>query len=120
VASTKNLPFRNRLGFAISGFVSALRSENSFKVHVAATIAVLAALIWLRPQALWWAIAILTIMAVLALELVNTAIEKLADHLHPENHPEIKIVKDCAAAAVLIASIGALAIAAALAYELLG
>ena len=49
---------------------------------------------------------------VIAAELINTALEHLVDHLHPEQHPRIKIVKDCAAAAVLILSIGALWVAA--------
>ena len=44
---------------------------------------------------------------VLGLELVNTALEHLADHLHPETHAEIRIAKDCAAAAVLVASAAA-------------
>ena len=48
---------------------------------------------------------------VIAAELINTALEHLADHLHPEQHPRIKIVKDCAAAAVLILSAGALWVA---------
>jgi diacylglycerol kinase (ATP) len=61
----------------------------------------------------------LTVVLVLAVELVNTAIEGLADHLHPEQHPSIKVVKDCAAAAVLVAALGALGVAAAFVYELL-
>lgn len=48
---------------------------------------------------------------VIAAELINTALEHLVDHLHPEAHPRIKIVKDCAAAAVLIVSAGALWVA---------
>ena len=48
----------------------------------------------------------LTVSFVLAAELVNTAIEHLADHLHPELHPKIKLVKDCAAAAVLVVVLG--------------
>jgi undecaprenol kinase len=52
-------------------------------------------------------------MVVLAMELVNTAVEHLADHLHPDQHPRIKIVKDCAAAAVLVTSLGALCVAVA-------
>jgi diacylglycerol kinase len=42
--------------------------------------------------------------------MFNTAIEALADHLHPEIHPSIRIVKDCAAGAVLVASLGALGV----------
>ncbi len=41
---------------------------------------------------------------------MNTALEHLADRLHPELHPSIRAAKDCAAAAVLIASIAAVLI----------
>lgn len=109
----KNRPFYQRLGFALAGLASALRSENSFRVHVLAAIAVLGALWYLRPAPMWWAIVGLATMAVLVAELFNTAVERLADHLHPEQHPSIRIVKDCAAAAVLVATLGALCVAAA-------
>ena len=107
----KNQPFHRRLGFAIAGIVAALRSENSFRFHLLAACAVLVALVLLRPPLLWWAIMLLTVAAVLAAELFNTALEQLADHLHPEQHPRIKIVKDCAAGAVLVISIAALCVA---------
>jgi len=45
--------------------------------------------------------------------LFNAAIETLADHLHPQQHPEIGAVKDIAAGAVLIASIAAVFVAVA-------
>jgi diacylglycerol kinase (ATP) len=112
----KNQSFVRRLRFALAGLRSAWRTENSFKFHVVATAAVLGVLVWLRPAPLWWAIAALTVSFVAAAELVNTAIEGLADHLHPELHPAIKTVKDCAAGAVLVASIAALAVAAAFIY----
>ena len=55
----------------------------------------------------------------LATELINTAIETLADHLNPQRHPQIRIVKDCAAGAVLIAVLGALGVGIALVVHLL-
>jgi len=116
----KNRPFRDRLGFAIAGIVHTIRSENSFRVHVLATCAVLIALIVMRPAPLWWAIILLTVTAVLGAELINTALEHLVDHLHPEQHPRIKLVKDCAAGAVLVFSIGALGIAAAFLLDYFG
>jgi diacylglycerol kinase (ATP) len=118
MATTKNQSFRKRVGFAVAGLSSTLKSEHSFRFHVLASALVLAALLWVRPQPLWWAVAAVTVMSVLASELINTAIERLVDHLHPEQHPEIKVVKDCAAAAVFIVSCGALVVAAALLYEL--
>lgn len=115
----KNQPFVSRLGFALGGIAYTLRAERSFRIHVAAVVAVAAALLWLRPAPVWWAAVALACALVLAAELVNTAIEHLADHLHPEVHPGIRRVKDCAAGAVLVASLGALLVAAALAFELL-
>ena len=114
----KNQTFLRRLLFALAGLQSAWRTENSFKTHIVATVGVVAVMLWVRPAPAWWAIAALTIAFVLAAELFNTAIEGLADHLHPDRHPAIKTVKDCAAAAVLVASIAALGVAAAFVYEL--
>lgn len=115
----KNQSLARRLGFAFAGLRTAWRTENSFRFHVVATSAVVAALVWLAPAPAWWALAALAIAAVVAAELFNTAIEHLVDHLHPEQHPAIKVVKDCAAGAVLVASLGALAVAAAFLYALL-
>jgi len=114
----KNQPFARRLSFALAGLRIAWRTESSFKVHAIAAGAVFGVLLWLRPVPLWWALAALTVAFVLAAELVNTAVEGLADRLHPEQHPAIKIVKDCAAAAVLVAGIAALGVAAAFLYDL--
>lgn len=110
----KNRPFLQRSGFALAGIAHALRAEQSFRTQVVAAAAILGVLAWLRPAPLWWAVVILTVAVVLAAELFNTAIEVLVDHLHPEQHPRIKIMKDCAAGAVLVASLGALGVAAAL------
>jgi diacylglycerol kinase (ATP) len=71
-----------------------------------------------RPEPEWWAIVIIACAAVISAELFNTAIEHLADHLHPDVHPSIRIVKDCAAAAVLITSLASLVVATALAIHL--
>lgn len=115
----KNQAFLRRLAFAVTGLATTWRSEHSFKTHAVATAAVLGVLVWLKPAALWWAIGALTVGFVLAAEVFNTAVEGLADHLHPEQHPKIKAVKDCAAGAVLVASIAALGVAAAFVYDVL-
>ena len=77
----------------------------------------LVGLVMVRPSPAWCAVMILTVAMVLAAELFNTALEHLADHLHPEQHPRIKIVKDCAAGAVLVISLGALCVAGAFVWE---
>lgn len=119
MAAQKNRAFIHRMGFALAGIAHALRAERSLRTQAFALLAVLAVLIVLRPSPLWWGLVLLASSAVLAAELFNTAIERLADHLHPELHPEIRIVKDCAAAGVLLVSAGALVVGIALAIELL-
>lgn len=116
----KNQSFHRRLRFALTGLLTASASERSLRFQLVAAAAVLGVLLWARPAPVWWALVVLTVTAVLATELVNTAVERLADHLHPELHPSIKIVKDCAAAAVLVASLGAVAVGAALLVEITG
>lgn|ERR1700733_1339787 len=115
----KNQPFLTRLRFAIAGAAHGLRTELSLRTQTLALLLVLIALALLRPAALWWALVSLAGSAVLAAELFNTALERLADHLHPDLHPEIRIVKDCAAGAVLVSSVGALGVAIALLIALI-
>jgi hypothetical protein len=55
----------------------------------------------------------------LGAEVINSAFERLIDHLHPELHSEIGFIKDMAAGSVLLISIGALVIAGALAATLI-
>ena len=61
----------------------------------------------LRPPLVLCALCVMMAMLVLAAELFNTALERLADHLHPEHHPAIGTAKDCAAGAVLLVCAGA-------------
>jgi undecaprenol kinase len=117
---TKNLSFPRRVGFALAGFAHALRGERSLQTQLAILVGAVAVLVYLQPPAVWWALVSLGAAAVLGAELFNTAIERLADHLHPDLHPEIRIVKDCAAAAVLCAALGAVGVAVALGVELAG
>ncbi len=115
----KNRPLGARVGYALQGVAHALRAERSLKIQGAVLLAVLGLLLVLHPGALWWAAVLIASAAVMAAELLNTAIEQLADRLHPEADPAIRIVKDCAAGAVLIAALGAVGVAAALALHLL-
>lgn len=65
----------------------------------------------IQPSALWWALIGIAITSVMAFELLNSALERLIDHLHPDIHPEIGIVKDMASGAVLMTGVGAFVIA---------
>ncbi|MFZ5746735.1 MAG: diacylglycerol kinase [Pseudomonadota bacterium] len=110
----KNRPFRQRIGFALEGWRAGWRRERSFRTQAATGLCAVAALLLLRPAPLWWALVAVAIALVLALELLNSAVETLADLLHPAIHPEVKALKDMLAGAVLVMSVAALAVGAAL------
>lgn len=112
----KGQPFYRRLRFARHGLTQAWRRERSLRTHLLAATLVLLT----RPAAIWWAVLTLTVGLVVIAELLNSALETLLDHLHPQQHPEIGVAKDIAAAAVLIASLVALGVGAAFLFSLLG
>lgn len=96
--------------YALAGLQTSLREEQNFRLECfCAGIVVL--LGWFfRLSTVEFAIIIVTIGIVLGLELVNTAVEHLADIVDPSHNPTIKTLKDVSAAGVLIASIVALAV----------
>ena len=118
MSDLKNQSLAARLNFALAGLMHAVRTERSIRTQLLAVAAALALLVHWRPAPVWWALVLLISSAVIAAELFNTAIERLADHLHPASDPQIRIVKDCAAAAVLVLAAGGLCVAAALLLHL--
>jgi undecaprenol kinase len=118
MSAHKNSTFLNRLGFALRGLSYALRTERSLRIQALVFLLLIVTLVVLEPGPLWWAVTLLASGAVITAELFNTAVERLADELHPQHSPGIAVVKDCAAAAVLIAVLGALGVAAALLVQL--
>lgn len=103
----KNRPFPERLQFALSGITEVWRRERSFRTQAAIGLVAFAVVGLLRPGLLWAALVAISVALVLALEMVNSAIEYMIDHLHPDVAPEIRRAKDVAAGAVLVASAGA-------------
>lgn len=99
--------FLGSFAYAFEGIVDATRVQPNLAIHwIVAALAMLAAIALHMP--LWAFVAIVALAAlVLGLELVNTALEALVDLATHEIHPLAKRAKDAAAAAVLVASIGA-------------
>ena len=86
---TKNKQFYHRLGFAASGVSEAWTRERSFRTQVLLALAAIVFTVVFAPGLIWAAAVALSIALVLTLELLNTAMECLIDHLHPETAPEI-------------------------------
>ena len=97
--------------FAFAGLKLLLLEEHNAFLHVAATFLVVALGFYFRLNQTEWIAIIMCIGAVFSLELVNTSIETLADHITPEKHDKIKKVKDLAAGAVLVAAMMAVVVA---------
>lgn len=110
----KSRSFRARLGFAFAGIGIVFRREQSFRIQCLLGLAAAAVTAALRPGWAWTAIVALSIGLVLAAELFNGAIEYLIDRIHPEIHDEIKFAKDAAAGAVLLTSMAAACVGAAM------
>ena len=99
-------------GFYYAGRgIAAACKERNFRFHLcAAAFVIFFAARFYSFSAERWALLLLTCSSVLALEALNTAVEKLADKVTAEKDPLIKAAKDCAAGAVLIAAVFAAAV----------
>lgn len=82
------------------GLVAATRTEMAFRLEIAALV-LSVPLAFLVAGESWKRLALIAVvLLVLIIELLNTAIEKLSDHVTPTNHPAIGRVKDMGSAAV--------------------
>ncbi len=91
-------------GYAFNGLRISW-NEPHIKIHAVAIVLVLIGGYWLGLTYLEWSIISVCFVLVVSAELLNTAIEKLADRVSVEQDPLIGQAKDLAAAAVLFASI---------------
>lgn len=111
----KRFSFSERLvsfKFAFNGLKQFFRFDHNGRIHVFCAIIAICFSFWLNISAMEWVAICIAIFMVLVTEIFNTAIEKLADLVIKEIHPEIKIIKDLAAGAVLLTAILALIIGA--------
>ena len=98
--------------YAAQGLGYGFISQRNFRIQLGGGSLALFLGLWLGLPAIQLAVLVLTVAAVLVLELLNTAIESVVDlAIGRRFHPLAKVAKDCAAAAVLVASISSLVIA---------
>jgi diacylglycerol kinase len=92
--------------YAIRGVLLMFQGENNFRIQLIAAVIAIALGIKLNISVMHWLFIISMISLVLMAETFNSALEKLIDHLHPDQHKQIGIVKDMSAGAVLIIALG--------------
>ncbi|NDC35971.1 MAG: diacylglycerol kinase family protein [Synechococcaceae bacterium WB9_2_112] len=99
--------------YAAKGLIYAFSSQRNFRIHVITGAVVFGLGLWLGLSLERMAVLVLTVAAVLVLELLNTATEAVVDlAIGRQFHPLARIAKDCAAAAVLVAALASMLIAA--------
>lgn len=92
------------------GLKYVLKNEQNFQLEVLAAVFVIS-LMFILDILDWQKVALfLVISTVLVIELINTMLERVVDILKPRVHPYAQFIKDVMAAAVLVASIGAVVI----------
>ncbi len=96
--------------YAWQGIISTVQQEHNARIHLLASILVIALSIYVGLSRWEWVAIVACICSVWAAELINTAIEALCNRISTEQHPLIKCAKDCAAGAVLMLSLAALCI----------
>lgn len=109
--------FYKSFRYALNGLIRLLKTERNFQIMFGCMIVVLIIGFGLdryhqHLNRFEWAILWLAMGVIFVSEALNTAIEKLADTLHPDINPGIGQAKDIAAAASLIASIIAIIVGA--------
>lgn len=108
------MSLRRSLRYAAGGLQYVYLHERNFRIHVVIALIALIMAITLGASAIQWLFIITAIASVLALEIVNTVFEKVVDMFHPRVHHYAGIIKDLMAAAVVVASLSALIVGAAI------
>ena len=110
VNTTKTFSLKERgasFRYAYHGLVALFRTEHNAWIHAGLTAAALLLSVYFRIEKTEWMMLIFAATIVWVTEIINTALEKTMDFISIEKHPQIKLVKDLAAAAVLLSAVAA-------------
>lgn len=91
--------------YAVAGIKMFIKSEHNALLHLAGTSTVLFLSLFFKVSSVEAVLLLIVTGLVWIAELFNTAIEKIMDFISIQQHSEIKLIKDIAAAAVLVAAI---------------
>lgn len=98
------------IGFALKGAIKLITTEHSVMVQSSIAVLMIIAGFYFEITRTEWMFQILAFGLVLGIEGLNTAVEKVADFIHPDYHERIGFIKDIAAGAVFFAALTAIAI----------
>ena len=93
--------FIKSAGFAFHGIKQFFKSERNGRMQAIIAISVFLAGMLFSISLIEWLIIMLFTAIVISMEMFNSALEKICDKINPELDPQIKLIKDLAAGAVL-------------------
>lgn len=92
----------NAFGYSLAGFRAAYKHEDAFRQEVLLAIVLVPMALWLPASHVGKALMIASVLLVIIVELINSAIEATVDRISLENHDLAKRAKDIGSAAVLV------------------
>ena len=98
----------NAAGYSAAGLRAAFRHEDAFRQEVVAALVLIPLALWLGNSGSERALLCFSVLAVLIVELLNSAVEATVDRISLENHQLAKRAKDIGSAAVMVALSSAL------------
>ncbi len=98
--------------YAINGLYYAFKTQTNMQIHIVAMICVIIAGFYFRVSTTAWLFLTFAIALVLISEMVNTAIEEIVNFIAPTYNTKAGVIKDVAAAFVLLSAIFAIIIGA--------
>ena len=93
--------------YALAGIWHTLKTQRNAQIHITVAVAIFILGLILNLDPIEWAILALTTGFVISIEMLNTVAEAAMDYATTDFNPQVKIVKDVAAGAVLVAAITA-------------
>ena len=100
----------NAFGYSLDGFRAAYRHEDAFRQETLLAALLIPLALWLPVAALGKALMIASVLLVLVVELLNSAIEATVDRISLENHDLAKRAKDIGSSAVLVSLVNVLVV----------
>lgn len=95
----------NAFGYSLDGFRAAYKHEDAFRQEVWLAIVLIPLALWLPVTMIAKALMIGSVLLVIIVELINSAIEATVDRISLENHDLAKRAKDIGSSAVLVSLI---------------
>ncbi len=96
--------------YAFKGLFKVFHEEQNLQIQSAIAIIIIIISFYFKVTNIEWCFIILSIVLVILMEIINSAVERIADVLKPRIHTYVKEMKDIMAAAVMLASITAIII----------